>query len=627
LFFDSLAASVAVVRATTSARAAKRQFNKSSSKNNYVDESTSKRMPSLTKTVKIPAPTIVEVTEDSSHDKSNDFDDKKPSEYTRLLHPRDTKKSNTRRQPKKYESCVVESSDNSDGDQDAGDELSSNSSSSFTNSMSNRQLLVFVMVMISTCSSSLSVCLFPPFFPALAESKGVYATGYGLIIGTNCLVAFLVTPLIGNNLGRIGVKFSYCAGLFGGGVCCALSGMLEFIHPGPAFLAIAVAIRVFHAISNAFVITASFTYTACEFPTAMAKIFALTRTAMNIAQMCGPWLGGMMLEIDGFYTPFVILGSSQVAISFVTFCLLPHPDTIEDEDDEFSKTRKKKGKASVCKILSIPTVWFSFIAFVVATMCNGFLSVNLEPKVLRFFDLSPSNVGLLYGLKDGSNSLASPVWGFLCDRKKSVKPYLVASCFLVALSFFLMKAFEVLHIPFELNIYLLVLALCVNGIGISGQQIVGVVDALHEAGGAGFPDDPSTQGLIAGLWSSLSGGGRFISRAGSGYLVDHFGFSAVSALFCCMQIAVGLVTFIYLVLFECSIQKRDYRRLEDVTFLEQGRGRDEKVVFTAPSGEALMARSVYIGIPNLSTGARIANSMPPKMLKGESIRNRSRSVR
>lgn len=29
--------------------------------------------------------------------------------------------------------------------------------------------------------------------------------------------------------------------------------------------------------------------------------------------------------------------------------------------------------------------------------------------------------------------------------------------------------------------------------GIAGEQVVGVVDALHEAVGAGYPDDPSTQ--------------------------------------------------------------------------------------------------------------------------------------
>ena len=36
--------------------------------------------------------------------------------------------------------------------------------------------------------------------------------------------------------------------------------------------------------------------------------------------------------------------------------------------------------------------------------------------MIRNFGLTPSNVGLLYGLRDGANSLASPIWGFLCDR-------------------------------------------------------------------------------------------------------------------------------------------------------------------------------------------------------------------
>ena len=89
--------------------------------------------------------------------------------------------------------------------------------------------------------------------------------------------------------------------------------------------------------------------------------------------------------------------------------------------------------------MSIPTIWFSFLSFVIATMCNGFLSVNMEPEVLRQFSLSPFYIGLIYGLKDGANSIASPVWGYFCDHnKKSVKPYLIASSVFAAGSFMLL---------------------------------------------------------------------------------------------------------------------------------------------------------------------------------------------
>ena len=98
---------------------------------------------------------------------------------------------------------------------------------------------------------------------------------------------------------------------------------------------------------------------------------------------------------------------------------------------------------------------------------------------------------------------------------------------------------------------------------------------------------------------------------------------------------MALCTFIYLVMFECSLVSRDPGlRWDEVTIVEQGRRRDEKVsynefsflkvtlfvqvVFTTNSSpsESLMIHSVYVGIPNNCSGhrmaTRIANSMPPK---------------
>ena len=56
----------------------------------------------------------------------------------------------------------------------------------------------------------------------------------------------------------------------------------------------------------------------------------------------------------------------------------------ENGNEESSKGKRKftaPKSISILQILSIPTIWFSFVTFIVATMCNGFLSINLEPKV------------------------------------------------------------------------------------------------------------------------------------------------------------------------------------------------------------------------------------------------------
>merc|ERR1712227_633616 len=301
-------------------------------------------------------------------------------------------------------------------------------------------------------------------------------------------------------------------------------------------------------------------------------------------------LGGILLEIGGFNFPFMIMGIGQILLALASIFIMPPPYYREEDCDRSIK----KSKLSICKMLSIPTIWFSFSAFIIATMCNGFISVNLEPEVLRRFSFSPFYIGILFGLKDGANSLASPVWGYFCENsKKSVKPYLVASSILAALSFLLLGGGELLGIVIDLSLTTLILSLSVNGVGIGGQ------------------------GLVAGMWSSLSGAGRFTSRAVSGLLVDNYGFNTVTFIAFVLQIVVAVVTFLYIVMCECSLASRHQGlKWEDVTIVEQGRRRDDKVMFTSSNSpsESLMSHAVSVGIPAIRRPRvmpRSAYSMPP----------------
>ena len=47
-----------------------------------------------------------------------------------------------------------------------------------------------------------------PFFPQEAEKKGANATEYGLVFGIFELVVFLISPVYGQFLNRIGPKVS-----------------------------------------------------------------------------------------------------------------------------------------------------------------------------------------------------------------------------------------------------------------------------------------------------------------------------------------------------------------------------------------------------------------------------------
>ena len=154
---------------------------------------------------------------------------------------------------------------------------------------------------------------------------------------------------------------------------------------------------------------------------------------MNFAQLLGPMVGGAIYQAGGFYLPFLTMGSLQVRkiyqkrkfwifsytqilgqslicyilqvfMGIVCACCLPR----ESLTSTGAKTCRK---LSILKILKIPTIWFSFTGFIVATMCNGFLSINLEPQVSKSDIYCKTGKyplrGYLLGVRTASSALES----------------------------------------------------------------------------------------------------------------------------------------------------------------------------------------------------------------------------
>ena len=122
----------------------------------------------------------------------------------------------------------------------------------------------------------------------------------------------------------------------------------------------------------------------------------------------------------------------------------------------------------------------------------------------------------------------------------------------------------------------------------------------------------------------------FVSRVGSGILVDIIGFDPTAAIVTGLQGLVVRLTFVYLVFCECTLKSQASVHWADVTIIEgPERNKNDNhgghhLVFTeagSPS-ESLMGKTVSIDVP-----IPVTSSTPASVRKAQAGSSRTRDSR
>ncbi|KAG8036441.1 hypothetical protein G9C98_003763 [Cotesia typhae] len=274
-----------------------------------------------------------------------------------------------------------------------------------------RQWLTLIVISIADFANAICVSLQAPFYPREAEKKNASPSEYGLVFGIFELIVFLISPVYGQHLNRIGPKLLFNGGILTTGTCAIFFGLLDKVDGHYPFIILSFIIRILEAFGNAAFLTASFAIIAKEFPENVATTFASLETFFGLGLIVGPTVGGALYQIGGYTLPFAVLGSALIVAAIMTAFILP----IHNDSDQDSP---KFGGYS--KVLRIPGVLVSTASIMATSMSIGFLQATLEPH-LRQFDLSPVVLGLMFVLNGGTYALTAPAWGWLCDRRMRPK--------------------------------------------------------------------------------------------------------------------------------------------------------------------------------------------------------------
>ena len=89
-----------------------------------------------------------------------------------------------------------------------------------------------------------------PFLPLEAQSKGADASEFGPIFGIIHLALFVISPLMGKVINRVGLGNVFNMGLLLISISSLCFGLLTFVKSSSLFLALAYALRIIEGIGG-----------------------------------------------------------------------------------------------------------------------------------------------------------------------------------------------------------------------------------------------------------------------------------------------------------------------------------------------------------------------------------------
>jgi len=392
-------------------------------------------------------------------------------------------------------------------------------------------LTAITFVVVNFCNA-MCVSMQAPFYPHEAEKKGCVPSEYGLVFGIFELTVFLVSPIIGANMNRMGMKFTLNFGIGTVGVTSIMFGFLDRIEGPKAFLALSFTLRIIEACGNSAFLTGSFSMIAKEFPENVATMFAVLETFFGLGMIVGPTVGGALYEAGGFTLPFVLLGAILVCAS--GFCFFVLPSSVDSVNSVAEKP-------SVLQALKVPSITMAMYSVACSAASLGFIQATLEPH-LRSFNLTPLLIGSMFVVSGGCYGFSAPIWGMMCD-KYPPKMVTLVGAILIGIGFSIMGPLPFLNL--EKSIKLIIISLVFHGLGLGAEVVAGFADAHKSALAAGFPDTIDTYGLVSGLWTSTFALGAFIGPTLAGILFDSVGFPWATML----VIGVHIFVVVFLIVF------------------------------------------------------------------------------
>ena len=358
-----------------------------------------------------------------------------------------------------------------------------------------------------------------PFYMLKAKEKGTTATVSGLVFAAYAFVIFVLSPVAGKNLPKLGPVRVLLVGSLVEGLGEILFGFVVFFQEQWTFALFSFLLRIVTAVGAAFSQTALISILCVLYPDHVSVSFGMLELASGVGLMIGPSLGGLLYHIGGFMLPFIALGLFSWLMLGIAMITLPRHGVHTETKDEPT--------TSLWRVAKVPGVTIIGMCTVIGGFCVSFYhsttAVQLDDIAKGKF--SKAKIGAFFLCSSGLYAVSAPLWGYLVEHKMQGKYAMIIGHILAIIAFAVMGPAPFLQPVLTATPASAAISLSLAGLSMAPLFVPAIGTMQQFAVDSGLKNDLSLNSLISGLFSSCYYIGNFLGPIFGGFVLQYTTFS------------------------------------------------------------------------------------------------------
>jgi len=402
------------------------------------------------------------------------------------------------------------------------------------------------LLAITQLLGGLTFSLLSPFYTEEATQKGLSVTQCSSVYGSAFVTTIIFSPIFGKYIEAIGSRKLFLYGTFSAGATNVLFGFLQWIDDQNLFLALSLCIRIVSAIGESAFFSSIYPLITTDAPKKKrSSLLSIMETMHGFGLMVGPFIGGLLYEIGGFYFPFAICGGILMVCALLSATFLTKSKEHLSSNQTSGLSNDVSAEMTLVpttyrQLLMMPSIVICCLLLIIAETSVTWYLPTLQPMLEKNFGLSPVSTGAMFMVEGATYAIFSPIWGYFLD-KKSVSNGRWRYFPLVIGALGVISGYALLYI--SSNVYIVAGGLLIQGSSVAATFIATLVLMMEESISGGCSDSEQTRAMITSLWFISENVAGYIGSALGGYTYDVMGFENSTLVVISMQILALFAIF------------------------------------------------------------------------------------